>query len=71
MNNNSFVEKNMSVGKLILSLLMLLIVVVGGTFAWLTYSSKESALVLTIGDINDTQIKVSKGINTSIVIIPL
>ena len=59
MKNDGFINKNMSVGRLIVTLMMLLIVVVGGTFAWLTYSSEQSALVLTIGDINDTQIKLS------------
>ena len=38
-----------SVGRLIVTLIMLAIVVAGGTFAWFTYSSRQSALVLTIG----------------------
>ena len=50
---------NWSVGRLIVTLMMLAIVVVGGTFAWFTYSSRQSALVLTIGDINDTHIRLT------------
>ena len=38
---------------------MMAVVVVGSTFAWFTYQSKRSALVLTIGDINNTQIELS------------
>ena len=39
--------------RLVVMLIMLATVIVGGTFAWFTFSSKQSALVLTIGDIND------------------
>ena len=56
MNKNNF---HMSLGRTILMVFMLLIVVVGGTFAWFTFASKESALVLTIGNINNTQITLS------------
>ena len=49
----------MSMGRLILTIVMLCIVIVGGTFAWFTYSSRQSALVLTVGDINDTHIILS------------
>ena len=62
MDNNFYKNDNkigFSLGRLIITLCMVMVVVVGGTFAWLTYSSKQSALVLTIGDINDTQIKLS------------
>lgn len=59
MSNSFFDGKKMPIGRLLLIFLMLLIVVVSGTFAWLTYASKRSALVLTIGDIKDTQIKLS------------
>jgi len=56
MSNNNF---RISLGRMILMVTMLMIVVVGGTFAWLTFSSKQSALVLTIGNINNTQITLS------------
>ena len=59
MDMNSQNNVNISIGRMIVTLLMVAFVVVGGTFAWLTYSSKESALVLTIGDINKTQITLS------------
>ena len=55
-NNN---KMNFSLSRLIIMLIMLTVVIVGGTFAWFTFSSKQSALVLTVGDINDTQIKLS------------
>jgi len=47
---------NFSIGRVFLTVLMLVIVIVGGTFAWLTYRSNQSALVLTIGEINDAQV---------------
>lgn len=49
-------NKEITIGRLIIILLMLAITVVGGTYAWLSYNSKKSALVLTVGDINDTRI---------------
>lgn len=59
MEYNNRNKMNFSLGRLIVMLIMLAVVVVGGTFAWFTFSSKQSALVLTVGDINDTQIKLS------------
>ena len=53
MSNNNF---RISLGRMILMVTMLMIVVVGGTFAWFTFASKESALVLSIGDINDSKV---------------
>ena len=52
-------ENKISIVRMSLTLLMLMLVVVGGTYAWLTFSSKQSAMVLTIGTINDTQIQLS------------
>ena len=37
-------------------MLILSITIIGGTFAWFTYRSRESALVLSIGDINDSKV---------------
>ena len=51
-----FDNKNVNIGKLILTLFMTLVVVAGGTFAWFTYQSRSSALVLSIGDINDSKV---------------
>ena len=42
--------------RLVIVLLLLVITVVSGTFAWYTYQSKKSALVLTIGDITDARV---------------
>ena len=54
MNSNN--KKGFVLSRTFLIVIMLLIVVVGGTVAWFSYASKQSALVLTIGDINDTHI---------------
>ena len=50
MSNN---KKN---NRLIIIIIMLLIVCIGGTFAWFTYRTRETALVLSIGDINDSKL---------------
>ena len=34
----------------------LLLTIIGGTFAWYTYQSRKSALVLTIGDLTDAKV---------------
>ena len=48
--------KKYSIGNLII-LVMAIIVIVGvGTYAWLSYRSKNTAMVLTVGDINNVQI---------------
>ena len=49
-------DDNFSIKRLLVIIIMMTIVVAGGTFAWFTYQSKEAALVLTIGEIDDTQI---------------
>ena len=41
---------------ILLMAVLLGIVVIMGTYAWLTYRSKNTAMVLTIGDINNVQI---------------
>ena len=51
-----FKDMKFSMGRLIVIIVMLATVIVGGTFAWFTYQSRQSALVLTIGELNDTQI---------------
>ena len=40
----------------IISLLLVGIVIITGTFAWLTWKSSETSLVLTVGDINNVQV---------------
>ena len=37
-----------SIGRIIITLMILSITIIGGTFAWFTYRSRESALVLSI-----------------------
>ena len=41
---------------LILIFVFISVIIITGTFAWLTYSSKRTGLALTIGDIHDLQI---------------
>lgn len=50
--------KNMNKG-LLISIVICLLVVIVGTYAWLTWRSKETALVLTVGDINNVKITLS------------
>ena len=49
-------NRKITIGRFIITLLMLIITVIGGTYAWLSYTSKKSTLVLTIGDINDSKV---------------
>ena len=41
---------------LIISIAVMIIVIITGTFAWLTYRSNKTAMVLTIGDINQAMV---------------
>ena len=50
------IKINGSIGRIIIMMLILSITIIGGTFAWFTYRSRESALVLSIGDINDSKV---------------
>ena len=52
------IKLKISVGRLFFLVLLLLIVVLGGTFAWFTFRSNKAALVLTVGDINKTQVTI-------------
>jgi len=52
------IKEKVSISRTSLIVIMLMIVVIGGTFAWFTYRSRESALVLTIGDINDSRMTI-------------
>ena len=53
MNNE---VKVTNIKSLIITFAIILTVITVGTFAWLSYRSKSTAMVLTIGDINDMQI---------------
>ena len=62
MRNKLFSKENsvnISIGRVAITIIMLVVVILGGTFAWLTYTSRKSALVLTIGDVHKTQIKLT------------
>ena len=41
---------------LIIAIIVMVIVIISGTFAWLTYRSNKTAMVLTIGDLNDAMV---------------
>ncbi|MBR7041953.1 MAG: hypothetical protein IKI04_00470 [Bacilli bacterium] len=41
---------------IIITIALVVLIITAGTFAWLNYRSKSTAMVLTIGDINDIQI---------------
>ena len=45
-----------NIKSLIITSLIIVVVITMGTFAWLSYRSNSTAMVLTIGDINDIQI---------------
>ncbi|MBR7042351.1 MAG: hypothetical protein IKI04_02495, partial [Bacilli bacterium] len=45
-----------NIKSLIITITILVLIITAGTFAWLSYRSKSTAMVLTIGDINDIQI---------------
>ena len=42
--------------KIILTIFLMLIIIISGTVAWLTWKSKESSLVLTVGEVNGPSI---------------
>ena len=45
-----------NIKSLIITSLIIVVVITMGTFAWLSYRSKSTAMVLTIGNVNDIQI---------------
>ncbi|MBR7042091.1 MAG: hypothetical protein IKI04_01175 [Bacilli bacterium] len=45
-----------NIKSLVIAITLVVLIVTAGTFAWLSYRSKSTAMVLTIGDINDIQI---------------
>lgn len=59
---------NNKVKYLIITIAIMIVVILTGTFAWLTYQSNKTAMVLTIGDINNVQVTLQPyQINASIV----
>ena len=55
-NENNNVKVKLSKKNIIFILLFIIITLIVGTLAWLTWKSKETSLVLTIGEINDAQV---------------
>ncbi len=52
--------------RILVMIFMLLLVIIGGTYAWFTYRSNETKMVLTVGDINKLKISLTPyKINTS------
>ena len=48
--------RKINIKSLLLTLVLTITIIGLGTYAWLTYRSKNTAMVLTIGDINSVQI---------------
>ena len=48
--------KELNIKSIIMMAIFLIVIIGLGTYAWLTYRSKNTAMVLTIGDINSVQI---------------
>ncbi len=44
---------------ILITIVAMLVIIITGTFAWLTYQSRKTALVLTIGDLNNGYITLS------------
>ena len=51
--------KSIRTRNIVLTIITILLVTVLGTYAWLSYRSKNTAMVLTVGDINNIQITLS------------
>ena len=49
-------NKVMNIKNIIITIVLILLVITIGTYAWLTYRSNDTAMVLTIGDLNNVQI---------------
>lgn len=47
---------NLSKKSIIIIIITFILTIIAGTFAWLTWKSNETALVLTVGDIDDVQV---------------
>ena len=44
---------------ILITIIAMLVIIITGTFAWLTYQSKKTAMVLTIGDLKNMQISLT------------
>lgn len=52
-------ENTVKIGHLLFMIFMIGIIIVVGTYAWLSYRSNDTAMVLTIGEINNVQVTLS------------
>ena len=59
MDNNIENKKNINIKNYIVIILAVIIVLIAGTYAWLSYRSNNTHMVLTIGEINDVQVTLS------------
>ena len=44
---------------ILLTIISVLVIIIGATFAWLTYQSRNTSLVLTIGNVDDVMVTLS------------
>ena len=56
--DNKEIKKNINLTKkhIIIIIIAILLITIAGTFAWLSWRSNDTALVLTVGDINSAQV---------------
>lgn len=52
-------ENTVKISHILFMILMMGIIIVVGTYAWLSYRSNDTAMVLTIGEINNVQVTLS------------
>jgi len=52
-------ENTVKISHILFMIFMMGIIIVVGTYAWLSYRSNDTAMVLTIGEINNTQVTLS------------
>mgnify|MGYP002625428247 CR=1 FL=1 len=52
-------ENTIKISHILFMILMIGIIIVVGTYAWLSYRSNDTAMVLTIGEINNVQVTLS------------
>ena len=56
--DNKEIKKSINLTKkhIIIIIIAILLITIAGTFAWLSWRSNDTALVLTVGDINNAQV---------------
>lgn len=66
-DNKNINEKKISKKNIVFIILSMIAVIIAGTFAWLSYRTQDTAMVLTIGEIKSAQITLTPyQINASI-----